>query len=310
MGGAIVVGVDGSDSGADALALGVRLARATGDPLIVAAIYPEESQDPLGRVDAEWVAVMRGQAEETLAQARELVGEQLRADYRAIGSSSPAHGLADLADAEQASMLVVGSHRHCARRRSLPGSTGERLLQGAASPVAVAPRGLHQRGSGEIRSIGCAFADTPDGHEALRAAAALAHRTSAELKVYSAIGSRAEFSSVMLWRTDDEAILARSREQHQVSLDAALARVPAEVRATGELLEGEVVEALSALDDRDIDLLVCGSRGYGPVRRVLLGGVSSRLIRRAGCPIVVVPRSAAEPLEGAARHSGRARRGA
>jgi nucleotide-binding universal stress UspA family protein len=300
MRGAIVVGVDGSDSGADALALGVRLARATGDPLIVAAIYPEESQDPLGRVDAEWVAVMRGQAKETLAQARELVGEQRGADYRAIGSSSPAHGLADLADAEQAGMLVVGSHRHCARRRSLPGSTGERLLQGAASPVAVAPRGLHQRGWGEIRSIGCAFVDTPDGHEALRAAAALAQRTSAELKVYSAIGSRAEFSSVMLWRTDDEAILARSRDQHQVSLDAALAGLPAEVRATGELLEGEVVEALSALDDRDVDVLVCGSRGYGPVRRVLLGGVSSRLIRRAGCPIVVVPRSAAEALEGAA----------
>jgi nucleotide-binding universal stress UspA family protein len=134
----------------------------------------------------------------------------------------------------------------------------------------------------------------------LRAAAALAQRTSAELKVYSAIGSRAEFSSVMLWRTDDEAILARSRDQHQVSLDAALAGLPAEVRATGELLEGEVVEALSALDDRDVDVLVCGSRGYGPVRRVLLGGVSSRLIRRAGCPIVVVPRSAAEALEGAA----------
>jgi hypothetical protein len=82
--------------------------------------------------------------------------------------------LADLADAEQAGMLVVGSHRHCARRRSCPGSTGERLLRGAASLVAVAPRGLHQRRWGDIRSIGCAFVDTPDGHEALRAAAALA----------------------------------------------------------------------------------------------------------------------------------------
>ncbi|HEX2411694.1 MAG TPA: universal stress protein [Solirubrobacteraceae bacterium] len=33
-----------------------------------------------------------------------------------------------------------------------------------------------------------------------------------------------------------------------------------------------------------------GSRGHGPMRRVLLGGVSSRLMRRAACPVVVVPR--------------------
>ncbi|MCM4079726.1 universal stress protein [Paractinoplanes hotanensis] len=28
----------------------------------------------------------------------------------------------------------------------------------------------------------------------------------------------------------------------------------------------------------------CGSRGYGPARRVLLGGVSTRLVRRACRP--------------------------
>ena len=34
----------------------------------------------------------------------------------------------------------------------------------------------------------------------------------------------------------------------------------------------------------------CGSRGYGPVRRVLLGGVSSRVVRHAKVPVVVAPR--------------------
>jgi nucleotide-binding universal stress UspA family protein len=38
-------------------------------------------------------------------------------------------------------------------------------------------------------------------------------------------------------------------------------------------------------------VMFCGSRGYGPARRVLLGGVSARLLRRARRPIVVVPRS-------------------
>jgi nucleotide-binding universal stress UspA family protein len=47
------------------------------------------------------------------------------------------------------------------------------------------------------------------------------------------------------------------------------------------------------LDEHEVDLLVCGSRGYGPMRRVLLGGVLRKLIRRAACPVVVVPRGAA-----------------
>lgn len=52
---------------------------------------------------------------------------------------------------------------------------------------------------------------------------------------------------------------------------------------------GDVVEVLSDL--ADVDVLCCGSRGYGPARRVLLGGVSTRLVRRARRPLVVVPRS-------------------
>ena len=40
----------------------------------------------------------------------------------------------------------------------------------------------------------------------------------------------------------------------------------------------------------DLDLLVCGSRGYGPVRRVLLGSVSRRLSHEARCPLIVLPR--------------------
>jgi nucleotide-binding universal stress UspA family protein len=42
---------------------------------------------------------------------------------------------------------------------------------------------------------------------------------------------------------------------------------------------------------------VIGSRGYGPLHSVLLGGVSGRVIRDAACPVIVVPRGAQVPLE-------------
>jgi len=66
--------------------------------------------------------------------------------------------------------------------------------------------------------------------------------------------------------------------------------LPDGVRASGHLLTGDVVDVLAELGPDDVDVLFCGSRGYGPVRRVLLGGVSSRLVRRARSPVAVVPR--------------------
>ena len=42
----------------------------------------------------------------------------------------------------------------------------------------------------------------------------------------------------------------------------------------------------------DLDLLVVGARGYGPVRRLLLGSTSAKLARHAACPLLVAPRDA------------------
>jgi nucleotide-binding universal stress UspA family protein len=46
---------------------------------------------------------------------------------------------------------------------------------------------------------------------------------------------------------------------------------------------------------RDLDLLVVGSRGYGPLRHALVGNVSWDVMRKAACPVLVVPRSADQP---------------
>jgi nucleotide-binding universal stress UspA family protein len=40
-----------------------------------------------------------------------------------------------------------------------------------------------------------------------------------------------------------------------------------------------------------LDLLVVGSRSYGPLRRLVLGSTSNYLQRRARCPLLVLPRT-------------------
>src|SRR3954452_8889850 len=96
----IVVGHDGSDSGEDAAVLGARLARATGEDLLIVTIYPEENPIGVGRVDAEWVAAMREHAQEVSSGARHaLEALAVSAEYRVHGAGSAAHGLDDVAEA-------------------------------------------------------------------------------------------------------------------------------------------------------------------------------------------------------------------
>ena len=58
-------------------------------------------------------------------------------------------------------------------------------------------------------------------------------------------------------------------------------------------------EELAAFGD-DVDILVVGSRSYGPVRRMMLGSTSDYLERHARCSLVVLPRAAGAEQGGSA----------
>lgn len=297
--GPVVVGFDGSDSGEDALALGLSLAGVTGGRTVVAAVHPE-SPPGAGHVDAEWVAALRGHARELLRRAEAVVGPGSDVDYRTVASGSVAHGLDDLAGELDAAAIVVGSGHGGPLRRIMAGSTAERLLQGAAVPVVVAPRGHRERSTPRLDVVGCAFVDTADAREALRTAAGLAARSGARLTVFTVVAPSAEFA-LLGGRDAQRAYVAAARDDFLAAAQRAAAETADRAPATAVVLEGDVVDALAALDDRDVDLLVVGSRGYGPLRRVLLGGTSSRLVRRASTAVMVVPRCAGEAPDGSPR---------
>jgi nucleotide-binding universal stress UspA family protein len=286
----IIAGADGTDSGLDAVAFAARLAGAVGDPLVVVCVGPEDAR--LVGVEAE--DDLRRHADAILDTAREVAGDlagDLPTELRTIFSSSPARGLCELAEQEGAEAVVAGSTNRGAIGRVVSGSTAERLLHGTSCPVAVAPRGYRRHRSGPLRAIGAAFTDTPDGHEAVRVAADLAARAGLPLTVYSVIALHTNWLRPEAVQPDTSVVPEEVRKVAKDALDRVVASLPAGVRATGELLFGEVVDELSMAAERGVDLLVCGSRGYGPVRRVLLGTVSSALVRQASVPTMVVPRA-------------------
>jgi nucleotide-binding universal stress UspA family protein len=72
---------------------------------------------------------------------------------------------------------------------------------------------------------------------------------------------------------------------------AALARqVLDDVPFDVVVAEGDVGEEVAAAADRlDADLVVAGSQGRSAVRSVILGDTTRDILRRAHCPVVVVP---------------------
>ena len=86
-----------------------------------------------------------------------------------------------------------------------------------------------------------------------------------------------------------------AEEAARTALERALETLPRDLRAGGEILAGDPAEALAAAST-SLNLLVCGSRGHGPLRTLVLGGTSHALVRAASCPVLVVP-PGSPPLE-------------
>ena len=274
-------------SGADVLALAAVWSRASGRPLRVVTVYPGRAPVGMGRTDLEWVAYNHAEAEKLLQEARGLLGEGVSAEFSAIASESASRGLHEVMEAsDPGTMVIVGSRKTRGIRRTAPGSTAERLLHGAPGPVCLVPWDYEQKPADPIRRVAVAYVETPDGRAALAGAVDFARELGAELQLTTVLPD----TRVMPSLGEPRRFAAEQRAAFQEGLEAAAATVPPEVSTSTALLEGPVVDALADVRPDDVDLLVCGSRGYGPARRVLLGGVSSRLLKHARVPVVVVPR--------------------
>jgi nucleotide-binding universal stress UspA family protein len=172
----IVVGYDGTERGADALALARALAspEAAEADVAVALVFPEGAVGAAGQrvLDARG----RRLAERILDGARRAWPELSPGSFRIVQASSPAAGLHALADDEEADALVVGASRHSAPGRIFPGSVTEQTLRGAPCPVLVAPAGYARVEPAQLRRIGVAYVGSPEADEALAQAGRLACR--------------------------------------------------------------------------------------------------------------------------------------
>ena len=202
---------------------------------------------------------------------------------RAPVAPSPAGGLTELAESEDADLIVIGSSAHAEAGRVRLERTAGRLLQGAPCAVAIAPGGLRE--SADFRHIAVAYDGSPEARTAVAVAYDLAARRSSAVSLMFALP-----------RIDSEDLAREARLRAHVALDEAAGTAPSGVNPQTVLLHGDPGVGIRNACDGIVDLLVTGSRGYGPMQRALLGSVSEALTEGASHPVLVVPRVGSRPM--------------
>ena len=91
--------------------------------------------------------------------------------------------------------------------------------------------------------------------------------------------------------------LSEQMEIARAALEGATARAgELGVEAESEILEGDPAEQILGLArSRDVDLVVVGSRGRGPISAALLGSVSRAVVNGADRPVLVVRKPEKSP---------------
>ncbi|HET7485546.1 MAG TPA: universal stress protein [Solirubrobacterales bacterium] len=275
----LLVGFDRSDGGRDAL----ELARTVGAPaeasvLVVAVI-------PYGPLPVDFEALEEDAAKEAeplFEEASERL-DGLTVETRGFGGGSPAGVMTEIAEAEDVDLVVVGSPHRGAIGRAMIGSVAESLLHGAPCPAVVAPRGYADERHEPFRRIAVAYDGTPEAKVALRRAEAVAMRTDAALEILTVVAPPVAAPGVVGYTPIDP-------PEPDKILNEAVNSVDGKLAAHGRRLDGPPATTLAEACEDGVDLLVAGSRRYGPVMRVLLGSVSTQLIHMAPCPVLVEPR--------------------
>jgi nucleotide-binding universal stress UspA family protein len=207
-------------------------------------------------------------------------------EHLIVPGHHPAGVLRKTAAHDHAAMIVLGpTHHHLL---STLRGTARHVVDGAGCPVAVAPAGYAASAPGRLTRFGAGFEPTADASRALDFAYELAGWADGSVV---AVGVALPLAPFAIDDVRDPApYLEEERETVRGGLLRELAHRPSMIVARADARIGDPAAELADVS-RDLDLLVCGSHGRGPLRAVLLGSVTERLLRIAACPIVIVPRA-------------------
>jgi len=295
MSGHIVIGYTATEAGEDAVALGARLAAASGSAVEVVVVLPADDRSVITPPDASYDRYLKDQAAAWLEAATARIPDTVAHRTSVRFADSFAEGLVIAAEEFGASHIVVGAANGGLRGRHRLGSVATELLHSSDVPVVLAPEGSRRvDGAIGITRITAAIGTRPGADRLLEEATSLAEATGAELRLLSLV-------TVDLPASVDTGVIRVAGAAHA---DEVLAQAR---RALSSVADAEVVigrgdsieDAVQQLSWEPGELAIVASSRLAQPRRLFLGSTAAKMLHELPVPMIVVPRTRA--TEGGSR---------
>lgn len=202
------------------------------------------------------------------------------------------------AEEQNPDLIIIGAKGLRATTGILVGGVAQQVVEYAPCPVLVVRAPYHG-----LRNVMLATDGSDSSQQALQFLAGLPLPAEARLWVLHVLPpppipilfvQTPLGSTPVAWQDPGEtaALAAKEEQDGQVMVDAALAALATRAAgkpAAGLLKRGDAAsEIMAAGMEKNIDLLVTGSRGHSPMREWMMGSVSRKLVHYSGCSVLVV----------------------
>jgi nucleotide-binding universal stress UspA family protein len=276
----ILVAVDGSESGRNALLQAFKFAADEKCWITVTSVVPPYN----GEIEIISIkdirASLRKPCDDALREARKLA-ETERALIKTVCEEGEIHErIVDLADAENCDLIIMGRRGLRPVERMLVGRVTARVIGHSQRDVLVVPNGTKVGWKTIVLATdGSKFSAAATGR-----AIAFAKSYGGELKVLSVVDVPTEF-----YAEAPEAVEDLVRKAKVFVADVKKQAEAADVKSETFVGEAEAYQAINNLArEQKADMIVIGSHGRTGLRRLLMGSVAERVIGYSTCPVLVV----------------------
>ena len=296
----MIAGYAPDERGKAALHLAGMLARSGDDDLVVASVLPAPWIPGMAKVDAEYREYLDETAAEALERARAYLPGDVPATFVPHTSRSAPAGLLELAERHGANVIVLGSSSHGPFGHIALGSVTDRLVHSSPVTLALAPRGYRCKRDQKVVRATAAYGGSGSADDLVVAAATVAARNSASLRIASfAVWARPAYTTTLGTDSEDGVL-----DEWTATMERAASNAVEAVEGLGAVPPVEAVigrgsswaEAIDDIGWNEGDVLVVGSSELGPVAQVFLGSRATKILRHSPAPTFVVPRTRAETL--------------
>ena len=283
----IVVATDGLPQSRGAVATARTLAERLGSAVRVISVF--ESPDlliPDGQMllDPNVSASLRADLARRVREQCTMIGEDgPRVDACEILNGEPARVVSESATEQHAQLVVLGIGRHELADRMFGNETALKVVRTSRVPVLAVPER-----STVLPKHAVVGVDFSEG--SVRAAQLVLHFLGGDgvLELVHVIPRESLLFDAWVSAED-----YTRHVRHSLTRFVARLTIPTGVRVTDATLSGDPAkELLAHAKESGADVIAVGSHGHGFVTRLVVGSVTTKLLRTATSPVLVIPADA------------------